>query len=137
MIPQNILDFLDSQNLAFVATVSPDGRPNISPKGTVIPWNSETLAFADIRSPDTVRNIRSNPAVEINIVDPLLRKGFLFQGTAEILGCDSLLYQEILDHYHNICGVKSIINSIVLVRVTSVSPVVSPLYDDHKFLAKS
>ena len=127
MITREIIDFLNLQKLGYVATVSSDGKPNISPKGTIIGWSSETLAFADIRSPDTMKNLINNPDVEINVIDPLLRKGYLFQGTARILQ-DDTLYQEILNHYRK-NGIKSPINSIVLVDVSCIFDVISPLYD--------
>ena len=127
MITQEIKDFLDLHKLGYVATVDPDGKPNISPKGTIIGWTSNALAFADIRSPDTIQNLENNPHIEINVIDPLLRKGFLFRGKARILK-DSSLYEEILEHYRS-KGIKSPINSIVLVDVSHVSEVTSPLYD--------
>ena len=110
-----------------MATVTADGKPNLSPKGTIIAWTSEVLAFADIRSPDTMKNLQSNPYVEINVIDPLLRKGYLFKGQARIIK-DNPLYEEILSHYRK-KGIKSPINSIVLVDVSDVSEVTSPLYD--------
>ena len=127
MISNEIKEFLDLQKLGYVATVGSDGKPNISPKGTIIAWSSEVLAFADIRSPDTMKNLQNNPNVEINVIDPLLRKGYLFQGEARILD-DTSLFDEIMNHYRN-KGIKSPINSIVLVDVSSVSEVTSPLYD--------
>jgi len=127
MITQEIKEFLNLQKLGYVATVTSDGKPNISPKGTIIGWTSETLAFADIRSPDTMNNLRNNPNVEINVIDPLLRKGYLFQGVATIIEA-GVIYEEIL-HNYRINGIKSTINSIVLVRVSNVSKVTSPLYD--------
>jgi len=127
VITNEIKDFLNLQKLGYVATVSSDGKPNISPKGTIIGWSSETLAFADIRSPDTMKNLIDNPNVEINVIDPLLRKGYLFQGKARILQ-DGTLYQEILNNYRE-NGIKSPINSIVLVDVSCISDVISPLYD--------
>ena len=127
MISNKIKEFLDLQKLGYVATVGSDGKPNLSPKGTIIAWSSDVLAFADIRSPDTMKNLQNNPNVEINVIDPLLRKGFLFQGEASIVK-DEPLFEEILSHYRN-KGIKSPINSIVLVDVSSVSEVTSPLYD--------
>ena len=127
IITQKIKDFLEQQKLGFVATVSLDGTPNISPKGTIIGWTSEFLAFANIRSPDTVNNLKNNPDVEINVIDPLLRKGYLFKGIARILN-DGQMYDEILSYYKN-NGIKSIIHEIVLVTVSDVSTVTSPLYD--------
>ncbi|MCV0431397.1 pyridoxamine 5'-phosphate oxidase family protein [Nitrosopumilus sp.] len=127
MITEKIKNFLNLQKLAYVATVSADGKPNISPKGTVIGWTADSLAFADIRSPDTMKNIQNNSNVEINVIDPLLRKGYLFQGTAKILQ-EGILYEDILSYYRK-NGIKSQINSIVLVNVSDVSEVISPLYD--------
>jgi len=127
LITSEIKNFLNVQKLGYVATVSSDGKPNISPKGTIIAWSSKILAFADIRSPDTMLNLQNNPFVEINVIDPLSRKGYLFSGTAKIIK-DTPLYDDILTHYRN-NGIQSPINSIVTVDVSSVSIVTSPLYD--------
>jgi len=127
LLTSEIKKFLDIQKLGYVATVSSDGKPNISPKGTIIAWSSTVLAFADIRSPDTMMNLQNNPFVEINVIDPLSRKGYLFSGTAKIIK-DTSLYDDILIHYRN-NGVQSQINSIVIITVSSVSIVTSPLYD--------
>jgi len=127
VITQEIKDFLKLQKLGYVATVTSEGKPNISPKGTIIGWDSQTLAFADIRSPDTMKNLKDNSNVEINVIDPLLRKGFLFQGQARIVK-DDVLHKEVLNHYRK-NGIQSPINSIVLVDVSNVSHVTSPLYD--------
>ena len=127
LITSEIKNFLDLQKLGYVATISSEGKPNISPKGTVIAWSSTVIAFADIRSPDTMKNLQNNPFVEINVIDPLSRKGYLFSGTAKIIK-DTPLYDDILTHYRT-NGIQSPINSIVTVDVSSVSIVMSPLYD--------
>jgi uncharacterized protein len=127
MITSEIKNFLNTQKLGYVATVSLDGFPNISPKGTIITWSSEILAFADIRSPDTVKNLQNNPNVEINVIDPLLRKGYLFKGVARLIN-SGLQYDEILQYYRD-NGITSPINTIILVDVSDVSDVISPLYD--------
>ena len=127
VISSEIKSFLNSQKLGYVATVSSDGKPNISPKGTIISWTSDLLAFANIRSPDTMSNLKINSAMEINVIDPLSRKGYLFIGTGKIIK-DSPLFDEIITYYRN-SGIQSPINSVVLVTVSSVSEVTSPLYD--------
>ena len=72
-------------------------------------------------------NLRNNPSVEINVIDPLSRKGYLFIGTGKIIK-DTPLFDEIVDYYRN-NGIQSPINSVVLVTVSSISEVTSPLYD--------
>jgi predicted pyridoxine 5'-phosphate oxidase superfamily flavin-nucleotide-binding protein len=71
---------IDEQKLAFHATVCPDGSPNLSPKGSTRVWDDDHLFFADICSPQTTANIRAGSLVEVNVVDPFLRKGYRFQG---------------------------------------------------------
>jgi hypothetical protein len=56
----------------------PRRHPRLSPKGTTAVWDDEQLVFTDIRSPGTVGNLRAKPAVEVNVVDPITRKGYLF-----------------------------------------------------------
>ena len=127
VISSEIKNFLNSQKLGYVATVSSDGKPNISPKGTIISWASDLLVFANIRSPDTMSNLITNSSMEINVIDPLSRKGYLFIGTGKIIK-DSPLFDEIVTYYRN-SGIQSPINSVVLVTISSVSEVTSPLYD--------
>jgi len=118
---------VNSQKLGYVATVSDFGTPNLSPKGTIIAWDENTLAFADIRSPNTIKNLEKNSFLEINIVDPFLRKGFRFRGQGTIIK-NGMTYENILRYYRKI-GVKSPIGSIVLVMVDEIFEVTSPLYD--------
>jgi predicted pyridoxine 5'-phosphate oxidase superfamily flavin-nucleotide-binding protein len=67
------------QRLGYIATVCPNGTPNLSPKGTTTVWDDDHLVFADSRSPQSVQNIQNNPSVEVNVVDPLVRKGYRFK----------------------------------------------------------
>ena len=75
---EDMRGIVEQQRLGFVATVCPDGTPNLSPKGTTRIWDDRHLVFADIRSPKTVTNIRSNPWAEVNVVDPFARRGYRF-----------------------------------------------------------
>jgi predicted pyridoxine 5'-phosphate oxidase superfamily flavin-nucleotide-binding protein len=58
--------------LSFVATVNEDGTPNLSPKASLYASN-DALFFADIASPQTIENLRRNPAISINVVDVFSR----------------------------------------------------------------
>jgi predicted pyridoxine 5'-phosphate oxidase superfamily flavin-nucleotide-binding protein len=115
------------QRLGFVATVCPDGTPNLSPKGTTAIWDDDHLVFANVRSPGTVANLRRNPNVEVNVVDPILRKGYRFKGVASIVE-SGVVYDEVIAFYEE-RGVTSAIREVVLVRVRSAQPIDSPAYD--------
>jgi predicted pyridoxine 5'-phosphate oxidase superfamily flavin-nucleotide-binding protein len=121
------------QRLAFVATVGPKARPNLSPKGSITVWDDRHLVFADVRSPGTVGNLRRNRAIEINIVDPIVRKGYRFTGTASVL-TKGPLYEKILTRYEHDeqlfqDGTAKRGRAVVLVKVRRALPLVSPIYD--------
>ncbi len=118
---------VDVQRLAYVATVCPDGTPNLSPKGTAAEWDDDHLVFADIRSPGSVANLRENPTVEVNVVDPIARKGYRFKGAANVLS-SGLAFDEVVAFYRK-RGVRSPIRHIVLIKVERAVPLVSPAYD--------
>ena len=127
IISEEIKNFVNSQKLGYVATVSKDGTANLSPKGTIIIMNESTMAFADIRSPQTIQNLQDNTSVEINVVDPFQRLGYRFKGDGRIIN-EGSEFDKILDYYSNI-GIKSKINSVVVVDVKSMSQITSPSYD--------
>ncbi len=118
--------------LAFHATVSEDGSPNLSPKGTTAVWDDDHLFFADIRSPQTVANIRRGSSVEVNVVDPFVRKGYRFKGPAEVLerGTDGFTTGIARLRDEGFTTPEDRIDSIVVIDVLQASPLVSPAYDD-------
>ncbi len=127
MITEKIGKFVSQQKLGFVATVSPNGTPNLSPKGTISVLDENTLVFANIRSPQTIENLEKNPSIEINIVDPFSRRGYRFKGIAKIIS-DGEEYNKILLSYKQ-NGIQTTIKSIVIVNVKQILEVTSPLYD--------
>ena len=103
--------------------------------GTISVWDDDHLVFADTRSPGTITNLRKNPTVEINVVDPFARKGYRFKGTGEVI-VDGELFQQITNFYRGrwVDTVRSKsearIRGFVLVKVESALPLTSPAYDD-------
>jgi predicted pyridoxine 5'-phosphate oxidase superfamily flavin-nucleotide-binding protein len=116
--------------LGFVATVCPDGTPNVSPKGSTAVWDDDHLVFADLRSPGTVENLRANASVEINVVDQLVRKGYRFKGTG-VVHTDGEVFERGVRFYEarGTERARDRIRGIVLVRVQHAAPITSPAYD--------
>jgi predicted pyridoxine 5'-phosphate oxidase superfamily flavin-nucleotide-binding protein len=118
------------QRLGFHATVSPDGRPNLSPKGTTTVYDDEHLLFAEIRSPQTIANLRRNPAIDVNVVDPILRRGYRFRGRGTIHE-EGEVYERSLALLaeRGIAVTPEQIRAIVLIAVDEAEPLTSPAYD--------
>ena len=121
---------VEHQRLGFVATVCADGTPNLSPKGTVSVLDDDHLVFADLRSPGTVANLRTNPSLEINVVDPLIRKGYRFKGTATVVESGPELDRLVaFFSERGMSDAPKRIRAVVVVRVEQSRPVISPGYD--------
>lgn len=122
---------VEEQRLGFVATVCADGTPNLSPKGTTRIWDDHRLVFADIRSPQTISNLRINPWAEVNVVDAFARRGYRFKGVCRILEEDE--FADALRFY--MAGDRAVANAserilnIVLIDVVRAAPITSPSYD--------
>jgi uncharacterized protein len=123
---------VSEQRLGFVASVCADGTPSLSPKGTTAVWDDEHLVFADIRSPGTVDKLRARPVVEVNVVDPIARKGYRFKGQARVL-TEGALFEQILAFHESgaapVQNARSRIRGVVLVRIERALPLDSPAYD--------
>jgi uncharacterized protein len=129
-LTEDMKRIVSEQRLGFIASICPDGTPNLSPKGTTAVWDDEHLIFANICSPGTIANVQRQPIVEINVVDPVARKGYRFKGPATVYK-EGPLFEQGLAFYRN-RGTASPIEHIVLVKVERALPLISPAYDQGK-----
>ena len=83
-IPKYVQDFLPGK-LAWVATASRDGVPNVTPKGTLKLMDEHHVLFADLFSLKTGKNLQENDKVAVTVVDAASAKGYQLKGTAEIV----------------------------------------------------
>jgi len=82
-IPQYVQDFLPGK-LAWVATASKDGTPNVTPKGSLKLLDEHHVLFADLFSLKTRKNLLENNKVAVTVVDAATGKGYQIKGTAEV-----------------------------------------------------
>ncbi len=116
------------QRLGFVATVSPDGTPNLSPKGTTTVWDDDHLVFVDLASPTTMANLRANPAIEVNVVDPITRSGYRFKGHAEV-HIDGPEFDAVVAFYQADRQLDlGRVHGVALMEVEYAAPLLSPSY---------
>lgn len=120
---------VNEQRLGFVATVDSDGTPNLSPKGTMVVVDGDQIAFGEIRSPNTVDNLRDRPAVEVNFVDPTARKGYRLKGRAHVFGPDDPEFDALFPAFERWGELGERIRAIVKIRVERALPLTSPAYD--------
>lgn len=130
MLTPDMKRVIEEQRLGFVATAAPDGMPNVSPKGTFAVLDDRTIAFGEIRSPATLRNLRANPRVEVNFVDVFARSGYRFAGMASVVERGDAGFDTLLPRLNSTLGSR--IRAIVTISVSRALPLTSPAYDDGK-----
>jgi predicted pyridoxine 5'-phosphate oxidase superfamily flavin-nucleotide-binding protein len=132
ILTEDMKRVIREQRLGFYATVCEDGSPNLSPKGTTHIWDDDHLFFADIRSPQTVANIRRGSLVEVNVVDQFIRKGYRFRGPALIHDPGSEGFTRGLKRLHDegMTDLSDRVRAIVVIKVDEARPLLSPAYDD-------
>jgi uncharacterized protein len=123
---------VEEQRLAFVATVDADGTPNLSPKGTIAVLDDDHLMFADLASPRTVENLRRNAVLELNVVDPVTRKGYRFKGRGVVHG-EGERFEQLMESYaagrHAVARSRERIRHVIVVELERCLPLISPAYD--------
>ncbi|MHC1604576.1 MAG: pyridoxamine 5'-phosphate oxidase family protein [Candidatus Methanofastidiosia archaeon] len=86
MTPMNekIKELIKREHLAFVATASKEGMPNVSPKGSITVLDDNTLVFAEIASPHTIQNLKENPKIALYVLDKKSNAGCQIKGNATL-----------------------------------------------------
>ncbi len=120
---------IERNTVGFVATVTPEGKPAVSPKGTSVVLDEKTIAFGDLRSPGTLRNLARNPAVEINYLDVLSRKAVRLSGTARHVARGTRAFDELLPRFQAWSALVPRLRGVVIVDVVAASLIASPVYD--------
>jgi predicted pyridoxine 5'-phosphate oxidase superfamily flavin-nucleotide-binding protein len=129
-LPSKAIDLIETWRLGFVATVSADGRPNVSPKGTFIVLDEETIAFGEMRSPNTMANLAHQSEVEVSFVDVLSRKGVRIRGEARIIE-PSAEYDALTPKFQSIWGdeLLTMFNVFIVISCAEVKPLQSPIFE--------
>ena len=122
---------LAEHSLGYVASISADGSPSLSPKATFLAMGDDKIMFGEMRSPTTVNNIAANPMVEVNFVDVLARKGFRCKGPAVFHARGTEQFGRCLAEFAKVRepGLLDMFNGIVLIDLETASPLISPAYE--------
>jgi predicted pyridoxine 5'-phosphate oxidase superfamily flavin-nucleotide-binding protein len=69
----------------YVATVDPDGTPNVGPKRSTRVFDDEHLVYNELTGKQTWANVSKGSKVAIAVADREKRVGFRFLGTPEVI----------------------------------------------------
>ena len=114
--------------LCWLATVDADGQPNVSPKEVWAIADEQHVVVAHIASPVSARNIAQQPQVCLSFVDVFVQKGFKLIGTAQEISAHDPAFATWVRPLLPMVGQRFAIQSVLVLRVSSVAPIVAPSY---------
>ena len=121
---------IKENTIGLVATVTPDGYPAVSPKATTIVLDSTHLAFIDLRSPKTKRNMKANPFVELNYIDVFRRQACRIKGKATYIERDDKKFDGMSKNFTAWSSLFEKAKGVFVVEILNAQKILSPAYDD-------
>ena len=128
MNPTEIKKYIDQSILCWLATVSKDGIPNVSPKECFTYYGDKHIIIGNIASPQTVKNIQSNSNVCISFIDILVQKGFQIKGQGQIIDESNDKFKKYYPLIHKLTCGKFPFATITEISIDQVKPIVAPSY---------
>jgi hypothetical protein len=123
-----IKKYLERSVLCWLATVSSENEPNVSPKEIFNYYGTDKIIIANIASPRTVQNIEQNEKVCLSFIDILVQKGFQVKGKAKIIKKSSADFPEMESVLTKMTGGHFPFSTITEITVERVKPIIAPRY---------
>lgn len=120
--------YINRSILCWLATVSNENIPNVSPKEIFNYYGNNHIIVANIASPQTVKNIKQNKNVCVSFIDILVQKGFQVKGTAEIIDKTDAEFSEMEHILTKMTGGKFPFSTLTKITVEQVKPIIAPRY---------
>ena len=127
-LTSEIKEYINRSVLCWLATVSAENIPNVSPKEIFNYYGTNKIIVANIASPQTVRNIKQNPNISISFIDILVQKGFQVKGKAKIIGKVDSEFLEMEKILNEMTGGNFPFLTITEIKIEQIKPIIAPKY---------
>lgn len=128
MLTPDIKKYIDQSVLCWLATVSKDGIPNVSPKEIFTYLDEDHIGIAHIASPNSFRNIKANPNVCVSFVEVFVQKGYKLVGQAEIIKRTDTEFKKEAAKILTMAGAAFPVQALLKIKVTKTTPILAPSY---------
>lgn len=129
MLSSEMKQLITDHRVGMVATIDDAGNPAVSPKATFFIIDDRTIAYGDIRSPGTRRNIAKRPAVEVNFIDVVYRKAVRVTGAATFIAKSAAAPALLEAFAAGWPDLVARVSGFVRVDISAARLIVSPAYD--------
>jgi uncharacterized protein len=128
MLTDEIKIYLERSVLCWLATISEDGTPNVSPKEIFLPEGDKYVLIAHVTSPKSVRNIKANKNVCLSFVEVFEQRGFKLNGVARVVEPHDPDYERRVEPLKTIATERFPVQSFIEIEVTKVAKILAPRY---------
>jgi uncharacterized protein len=128
MITAEVAESIDQSVLCWLATISNDGFPNVSPKEAFLHDGEGRILIANIASPMTVRNIAREPRVCVSFVNVFVQKGYKIIGKATVLKAGDAEFEEKHRQLIAAIGTAFTVISVIVIEPVAVDEILAPSY---------
>ncbi len=122
-----IKKYIDTSVLCWLATVSAENQPNVSPK-EVFDYYGNYIIIANIASPNSVKNIKHHNKVCLSFIDILIQKGYQLKGTAYLIEKQDPDFPDMYNQLLKITEGKFPFSTIIKIEVDHIKPIIAPSY---------
>jgi uncharacterized protein len=128
MIGTEVKQYIDKSVLCWLATVSSQNEPNVSPKEIFTYQGDNIFLIANVASPNSIENIKENANVCVSFVDVFVQKGFKLKGTAVLIDNQDQRFKEKVKPLTDLFTDEFPIKSVIEITVTKVDTIKAPSY---------
>ena len=128
MLNQAIIATAQRSVLAWLATVDPNGQPNVAPKEVFAVHDPQHIVIANIASPTSVRNLAANPKACLSFIDIFIQKGYKLIGSAENLAASHPEFAYWAAPLQAITQDRFKIHSVIKLHVNAIETIIAPSY---------
>lgn len=118
-------DFVSKSVLCWLATVDETGAPNVSPK-EVFDMDGGRLVIANIASPRSSANIKTNPLVCVSLLDIFEQKGLRLSGRAAVMSTTLDETEEMRRKLESKTEGRFPFSEVFVVEIDDVQPYMAP-----------
>lgn len=128
MLTPQIRESASRSVLCWLATSDESGQPNVSPKEIFAVVDSMHIAIANIASPTSVRNVKSNARGCVSFIDVFVQKGYKVIGIARNVSQQDVEFSRWVAPLQAMAGPRFPMHSAILVQAVEVESIVAPSY---------
>ncbi len=122
------IEYIERSILCWLATISADHEPNVSPKEIFTNFGTDRIIVANIASPQTVKNIEINERVCISFIDILVQKGYKVKGKARIVSSEDPEFPKMNEILLQMTKGAYPYSTITEISVDKIKAIIAPKY---------